>query len=104
MTGWTADFPDPEGMFLGLYARDHWPLYQDDELTELLDRARASRHRGERMRFYHEFDRTWVRERAALVPLAYGRSVLLRRPWVDCVGLSPLMRTSLHHAIVTRPS
>jgi ABC-type transport system substrate-binding protein/class 3 adenylate cyclase len=104
MTGWTADFPDPEGMFLGLYARDDWPLYEDDELTELLDRARRSRDRRERMRFYHEFDRTWVRERAALVPLAYGRSVLLRRPWVDSVGLSPLMRMSLHHAIVTSPA
>jgi ABC-type transport system substrate-binding protein/class 3 adenylate cyclase len=104
MTGWTADFPDPEGMFLGLYARDHWPFYEDDGLTELLDQARASGDRRERMRMYHEFDRTWVRDRAALVPLAYGRCVLLRRPWVDCVGLSPLSRMSLHQAVVARPA
>jgi ABC-type transport system substrate-binding protein/class 3 adenylate cyclase len=102
LSGWTPDFPDPEGVFLGLYGREYWPLYRDDALDELLARARSLQDQPERMRLYHEFDRTWVRERAALIPLAYGRAVQLHRPWVDGVSISPLGRASLELAVVSR--
>ena len=42
------------------------------------------------MRLYHEIDRIWVTERAGIVPLAYGRTMLLRRPWVHSVWVNPL--------------
>ena len=94
LTGWTADFPDPEGIFVGLYSHGTWPFYRDDALDELLDRARALQDQPERMRLYHEFDRVWVRERAALIPVAYGRAVLLHRPWVEGVSMNRLGRRS----------
>ncbi len=102
LTGWTADFPDPEGMFVGLYSHGTWPFYRDDALDELLDRARALQDQPERMRLYHEFDRVWVRERAALIPVAYGRAVQLHRPWVEGVSMNRLGRASLELAVVSR--
>jgi ABC-type transport system substrate-binding protein len=102
-SAWTPDFPDPEGVFLGLYGREEWPLHRDDALDELLERARSLQDQPERMRLYHEFDRIWVRERAALIPLAYGRAMQLHRPWVQGVSISPLGRASYELALVSRP-
>jgi ABC-type transport system substrate-binding protein/class 3 adenylate cyclase len=102
VTGWTADFPDPEGLFLGLLTWGFAPLYRDDEIAELLERARSLLDQSERMRLYHEIDRTWVRERAALVPLTYKRVLALRRPWVEGVAVNPLGTTTLDRAVVTR--
>ena len=82
LTGWTADFPDPDGFFRGLFVRDEGPFHVDDEIEELLLRARSLQDQGERMRLYHELDRLWVAERAAILPLSYGRVMLLTRPWV----------------------
>jgi ABC-type transport system substrate-binding protein len=105
VTGWTADFPDPEGFFLGLLSDGHWPMvYRDDELGHLLEQARATTEQGERMRLYHEIDRTWVRDQAAIVPLTYSRMLLLRRPWIDGVVLNPLGRTCLEQVMVNRTS
>jgi ABC-type transport system substrate-binding protein/class 3 adenylate cyclase len=105
VTGWTADFPDPEGFFLGLFSHGRWPIvYRDDELLELLTRARAAKEQGERMRLYHEIDHTWVRDQAAIVPLTYSRMLLLRRPWIEGVVLNPLGRTCLEQVVVKRSS
>ena len=103
VAGWTADFPDPDGLFLGLYGGRDWPLYVDDEIDDLLQQARAVRNQSERMRLFHEIDRTWVRDRAALVPLTYKRMLLLQRPWVDGVTLNALGRTNLACAVLNRP-
>ena len=89
-------------MFVGLYSHGTWPFYRDDALDELLDRARALQDQPERMRLYHEFDRVWVRERAALIPVAYGRAVQLHRPWVEGVSMNRLGRASLELAVVSR--
>jgi ABC-type transport system substrate-binding protein/class 3 adenylate cyclase len=105
VTGWTADFPDPEGFFLGLFSDGHWPaVHKDDEVLELLERARAASDQGERMRLYHEIDHTWVGQQAAIVPLTYSRMLLLRRPWIEGVVLNPLGRTCLEQVIVSRQS
>jgi ABC-type transport system substrate-binding protein/class 3 adenylate cyclase len=98
-SGWVADFPDPDGFFRGLL-RQEWPLYRDDDILELLDQGRSLRDQGERMRAYHEVDRLWVSERAAILPLAYPRSVLLRRPWIDGLWASPLSRAHLDTVVI----
>jgi hypothetical protein len=61
-------------------------------------------NQSERMRLFHEIDRTWVRDRAALVPLTYKRMLLLQRPWVEGVTLNALGRTNLACAVLSRPS
>ena len=99
-TGWTADYPDPDGFFRGLLLLGNWPFYRDDDILELLERARSLRDQGERMRLYHEIDHLWVDEHAAILPVAYPRSVLLRRPWVEGLWASPLSRAHLDTVVV----
>ena len=99
-TGWTADYPDPDGFFRGLLLLGQWPFYRDDDILGLLERGRSLRDQGERMRIYHEIDHLWVGERAAILPVAYPRSVLLRRPWVEGLWASPLSRAHLDTVVV----
>lgn len=99
-SGWTADFPDPDGFFRGLLLLGRWPFHRDDDILELLERGRSLRDQGERMRVYHEVDHLWVSERAAILPIAYPRSVLLRRPWVEGLWASPLSRAHLDTVVV----
>ncbi|MEO8290524.1 MAG: ABC transporter substrate-binding protein [Gaiellaceae bacterium] len=98
--GWTADYPDPDGFFRGLFRT--WPLYRDEEIEELLEDARSLRNQGERFRLYHEIDRLWVSERAAMLPVAYGRTMLLRRPWVEGVWGNALSKSHLDDVMVVR--
>ena len=75
-SGWTADYPDPDGFFRGLLRLSVWPFYRDDDILELLERGRSLRDQGERMRDVYEVDRLWVGEHAAILPIAYPRSIL----------------------------
>lgn len=102
LSGWTADFPDPDGFFRGLFMRDEGPFHTDEELEELLLRARSLQDQGERMRLYHELDRLWVNERAAILPLSYGRVMLLSRPWVHGLATNALARTSFDRVSIDR--
>jgi ABC-type transport system substrate-binding protein/class 3 adenylate cyclase len=102
VSGWTADYPDPDGFFRGLFGATGWPFYTDDDITDLLARARSLRDQGERMRLYHELDRLWVAEHAAILPLFYGRTMLVRRPWVDGLWANPLTKLQLDQVVVRR--
>ena len=101
-TGWTADYPDPDGFFRGLFALA-WPFYRDEGLEDLLERARFLTDPDERMRLYHEVDRAWVSEHAAMLPIAYPRTMVLRRPWVEGISANPLSRAHLDQVVVRRP-
>jgi ABC-type transport system substrate-binding protein/class 3 adenylate cyclase len=103
VAGWTADYPDPEGLFQGFFT-EGWPLYRDEQVEDLLERARVSQVQGERMRLLHELDRLWVSEHAAVVPLLYSRANLLRRPWVEGAFANAQWGISLDNAVVTRGS
>ena len=100
-SGWTADYPDPDGFFRGLF-RLAWPFHRDEDLEERLEQARFSTEPSERMRLYHEIDRLWVAERAAILPLAYPRVMLLRRPWVEGLSANPLSRALLDQLVIER--
>ena len=49
---------------------------------------------------YHEVDHLWVGEHAAILPIAYPRSILLRRPWIEGLWASPLSRAHLDTVVV----
>ncbi len=89
-------------MFRGLVEGHAWPLQRDEEVTELLASARSLRDRDARIRAYHEADRLWVAERAALVPLGYGRLALARRPWIAGVWGNSFVAGHLGEAVVQR--
>ena len=86
--GWHADYPDPDGFYLGLLELG-LPLYRDEETDSVLASARASRDRDERLRLYREFERIWIGQRAALVPISYARQLVLRRPNVQGLQAEP---------------
>ena len=102
ISAWKADFPDPDGFFRGLMQGGGWPFYRDDEIVALLDDARAVQDQGERIRLYQEIDRLWITERTTILPLAYGRRMILRRPWVHGVWANPLSRPHYERVVVER--
>jgi ABC-type transport system substrate-binding protein/class 3 adenylate cyclase len=103
ITGFGADYPDPDGFFRGLF-REPFPFYRDEEIDELVVQARSMGNQPERMRLYHEVDRLWVAEHAAVLPLAYGRSVALHRPWVEGFWSNPLSKASLDQVVINDQS
>jgi ABC-type transport system substrate-binding protein/class 3 adenylate cyclase len=99
VSGFGADYPDPDGFFRGMF-REPFPFYRDDEIEELIIEARALGNQPERMHLYHEIDRLWVNEHAAVLPIAYGRSVAVHRPWIEGFWANPLSKASLDQVVV----
>jgi oligopeptide transport system substrate-binding protein len=84
-TGWLPGYPDPE-YFLRL-------LFQSDSKTneggfayqpfdDLIERARQERSDRDRLELFHEADRMAVVDRVAVIPIVYGRSLAIIKPWV----------------------
>jgi ABC-type transport system substrate-binding protein len=99
LSGWTADYPDPDGIFRGLL-RGAWPFYRDEEIDEILVTARSLGDQAERLRLYHQVDRLWVSEHAAILPLSYSRAMIARRPWVEGLGATPLSHARLDAVVI----
>jgi ABC-type transport system substrate-binding protein len=102
LTGWIADYPDPDGMlgpFLGVYRL----LHRDPGFERLLQRARSVFQQNERLELYREAERRWLGEQVALVPLAYGRQLSVRRPWIDGLWANAITCATLDEAVVHRP-
>ena len=101
---WGADLPDPGGGSLEPILRSEPWLYRDERLEQLLARAARLRDQDERLRIYREFERSWIGEYAAVVPLAYGDSYFWRRPWVTGMWVNAITRRSTFaDAVVSRP-
>jgi ABC-type transport system substrate-binding protein len=103
VAGWSADYPDPDGFYRGLFAAPRWPFHVDEEIMGLFEAARASRDRDERLRAFHELERLWAGERAAVVAVSYSRSLLLRRPWLHGLSANPVSGLHLEEAMLERP-
>ncbi len=99
---WGADFPDPAGMIDVILG--HWGAFlpRDDELDELLTRARAATDRDARLLLYREADRrlTWVH--AALVPVAYFHRRMCTRPWVHGMWVNQMGSSTWDAAEIRR--
>jgi ABC-type transport system substrate-binding protein len=105
MGAWLADYPDPDGFFRGLLEDPCDPVTEaemNSRLLELLGRARASRDQDERLELYGHVDRLLVAEWVVLVPVAYQRTTLLRRPWVRGLWANALTPFRLDGVIVER--
>jgi oligopeptide transport system substrate-binding protein len=98
--GWGADYPDPEGFLTIL---DAFPaIHRDEQLDELLARARSSRDRDERWRLYREADRRLVQELVSVVPLSHPSEIrMAARPWVEGIRLGPVRFPLLDELTVT---
>jgi oligopeptide transport system substrate-binding protein len=84
-TGWLPGYADPEYYLRLLFQSTSktneggfsWP-----PLDELIERARQERRDRGRLELFHEADRMVVAERVACIPLVYGRSMAVVKPWV----------------------
>ena len=98
---WGGDYPAPGGVLDTLLA-DQPVLYRDQQVEQLLARAAAMRDNDERLRTYREFERIWIGEQAAAVPIAYGDSIMCRRPWVTGMWVNSTQISTFAQAVVTR--
>jgi ABC-type transport system substrate-binding protein len=99
---WRADHVDPGGGFLDSILRVSPWLYRDEELEALLVRAASFRDQDERLRTYREFERIWIGDQAAVVPLAYEDQFLWRRPWVTGMWSNAIAMSTFAEAVVRR--
>jgi ABC-type transport system substrate-binding protein/class 3 adenylate cyclase len=98
---WIADYPDPDGFFRGLISDPHESLLDDTVLSGLLESARSSRDRDERLSLYAQVDQRLV-EQSLLVPIAYSRTALLSRRWVRDIWANALTPLRFDLATVER--
>jgi ABC-type transport system substrate-binding protein len=85
VTGWLPGYPDPEyylRLLLHSESKTNEGGYAYTAFDELIERARQERRDRERLELYHAADRMAVAEQAALIPLAYGRSTAIVKPYV----------------------
>ena len=84
-TGWLPGYADPEYFLRLLFQSDSrtneggfsWPPFD-----ELIERARSERSDRSRLELFHEADRMAVADRVAVIPLVYGRSLAIAKPWI----------------------
>jgi len=88
LTGWTADYPDPDN-FLRVSPIRRYTRWQNEAYDRLVEEARRVTDQGERMRLYGQADRILV-EQAPILPLLHLRFPLLVKPWVRKFPTSPM--------------
>ncbi len=85
ITGWLPGYPDPEYYLRLLFqstSRTNEGGFADPAFDALIEAARQERSDRGRLERFHEADRYAVAERAAVIPLVYGRSTAFVRPRV----------------------
>jgi oligopeptide transport system substrate-binding protein len=90
--GWSADYPDPQD-FLDILFRtgvqNNIGGYSNPELDALLDEAAVEPNTGTRLEMYQQAEEIIVQD-AAMLPLFFGRSYMLVKPYVKDYEHSPL--------------
>jgi ABC-type oligopeptide transport system substrate-binding subunit/class 3 adenylate cyclase len=84
-TGWLPGYPDPEYYLRLLFqsdSRTNEGGFSHPPFDELIERARQERRDRERLELFHRADRMAVAERVAVIPIVYGRSLAIVKPWV----------------------
>jgi oligopeptide transport system substrate-binding protein len=97
---WGYTLLDPGAGFLEPLLAGYPILYRDAQLEELLARSIHARDQDERLRACREFERIWIGEHAAVVPLTYEDPALWRRPWLTGMWANTLARATFADAVV----
>ncbi len=91
-SGWIADYPDPQDFLDLLYhtgAQNNTGGYSNPQLDALLDKAAIEQDANKRLKMYQDAEKM-VAEDAAVLPLFFGRSYVVVKPYVKGYVLSPL--------------
>jgi ABC-type oligopeptide transport system substrate-binding subunit/class 3 adenylate cyclase len=101
-TGWLPGYADPEYYLRLLFhsdSRTNEGGFAYQPFDELIEQARQERSDRGRLRLFHEADRMAVADRVAVIPLVYGRSLAIVKPWVE--GWWEFGKTSANFADLT---
>jgi ABC-type transport system substrate-binding protein len=99
LSGWEADFPDPENFLEVLFTRKQWgannnSFYYDPRVDALLAQAAPLSNMRERYALYNEAQKIIVGD-APWVFLYYPVAYVIRQPWVHGYVLNPMRPTRL---------
>jgi ABC-type transport system substrate-binding protein len=86
ISGFMIEYPDPDCVFRveDVIRSSQW---KNETFDDLVEEARRIMDQEARMKLYQRADRIVVEE-APVIPLAYGRSHMLVKPWVKKLILS----------------
>jgi ABC-type transport system substrate-binding protein len=98
VTGWSASYPDPDGMLRGLSGSDDTG-WRAEAFERLLEQARRSMDQGVRVELYRQADRILVEE-VPIMPLFYFRDHSLVKPWVRGYTFSSFQGARLKDVII----
>ncbi len=101
-TGWLPGYADPEYFLRLLFhskSRTNEGGFDCVDFDDLIERARQERSDRGRLELFHQADRMAVTEQVAVIPLVYGRSLAVVKPWVD--GWWEFGKTSANFADLT---
>jgi oligopeptide transport system substrate-binding protein len=90
--GWIADYPDPQDFVDVLFRKGsqyNTGNYSNASLDTLLDSASVEQDPAKRLTMYRQAESMVVRD-AAVLPLYFGRSYIVVKPYVTGYALSPL--------------
>ena len=99
LSGWEADFPDPENFLEVLFARQQWgannnSFYYNPQVDALLAQAARQTDMKQRYAIYDETQKIIVGD-APWVFLYYPVAYVIRQPWVHGYMLNPMRPTHL---------
>ena len=95
---WLADYPDPDS-FLRVGLHQPYCRWRDDRFEQLLEAAQRIPDQAERVKFHQAADGLLIEE-AVILPLFYGRSDILIKPWVKRYPMSPLHTAYWKYVII----
>ena len=92
-----ADYPDPDNFL----RTSEWTSlgWQNETFNNLVESARRVSDQAERMSMYRQADKILIEE-AAVLPLIYGRYLVLVKPWVRRFPISPIKGTFWKDVII----
>ncbi len=90
--GWIADFPDPQNFLDMLFhsaSEDNVGEYRNPEIDALLESARVEGNAAARLQLYRQIEQKLVDDAASL-PLFFGISYVLVKPYVKGFAVTPM--------------
>jgi oligopeptide transport system substrate-binding protein len=100
--GWSADYPHPQNFLEILFASGseyNIGEYSNQEVDELLKMASREQDPEISYELYRKAEQILVSE-AACLPLWYGKSYVLVKPYVEGYSLNPLGYTMLSEVTI----
>jgi oligopeptide transport system substrate-binding protein len=104
LTGWIADYPDPQNFVDVLFhsqSGHNYGGYRNAQVDQLLEEARVEQDRERRLELYQQAEALIVQD-AVWVPLWHGRSYMLTKPYVKGAVYSAAVRPWLKDVYLER--